>query len=310
MPKWKKLGQVFCPNNNNSWMISHAGFPTPLFLDDRIRVYFACRDNNNKSTVGFADLDCEQPLKVLRISEQQCIGLGKLGTFDDCGVQPMQAIQSGDDILLYYLGWNPGVNILARNNTGLARSVDNGVTFERVFEGPILDRNKDEPYFAYTPFIIRENGIWRMWYASGTGWKLINGQAEGLFEIKYAESKDGIDWLRPNVTVVGPKRENEVLCRPSVLKSDGNYHMWYSHRSIEDFRGGQGSYKIGYAISKDGSHWERNDSESGIELSDSGWDSEMICFSSVVQVRDKVFKFYSGNGFGKTGFGVAELMSL
>ena len=78
--------------------------------------------------------------------------------------------------------------------------------------------------------------------------------------------------------------------------------MWYS------FRDGTGTkYRIGYSHSYDGINWTNKLDEVGINVSNTGWDSEMICYPHIVKAKDKYFMFYNGNGFGHSGFGYAEL---
>ena len=82
--------------------------------------------------------------------------------------------------------------------------------------------------------------------------------------------------------------------------------MWYSYRAIEDYRTNTAnSYRIGYAESNDGISWVRKDDEVGIDISESGWDSEMIEYPMVFNYRGEKYMFYNGNGFGKNGFGYA-----
>ena len=66
---------------------------------------------------------------------------------------------------------------------------------------------------------------------------------------------------------------------------------------------------IGYAESDDGLHWVRKDAEVGTGKSDTGWDSEMICYPCVVDVKGRRYMFYNGNRHGSTGFGYAVLES-
>ena len=73
--------------------------------------------------------------------------------------------------------------------------------------------------------------------------------------------------------------------------------MWYSYRGEK--------YRIGYAESEDGIVWTRKDNESGIGVSSEGWDSEMIDYPVVFKHKDDVYMLYCGNGYGKTGFGLA-----
>ena len=64
-------------------------------------------------------------------------------------------------------------------------------------------------------------------------------------------------------------------------------------------------YKIGYAESDDMDNWEII--ESGINISNKGWDSEMVCYPYVFEYKDKLYMLYNGNGYGKTGIGLAIL---
>ena len=75
--------------------------------------------------------------------------------------------------------------------------------------------------------------------------------------------------------------------------------MWYSHRGE--------SYKIGFAISTDGIHWERKDHLVGLDRSETGWDSEMLCYAYVFRHKDHLYMLYNGNDYGSAGLGLAKL---
>ena len=303
---WNKKGPVFCPDNDG-WMASHATMPAAFVMPETIRVFFSSRNSDGKSEIGFVDVDRNDPTKVVYVHDQPVLSPGNLGTFDDSGVQPNCVLENDGRIYLYYLGWNPSISVMTRNNTGLAISEDGGTTFKRAFKGPVLDRTLDEPHYAHTPHVMKDGEVWRAWYASGTEWASIEDRVEGLFHIKCAESADGIHWKRDNVSCIPPLHEMEVSCKPSVIKQDGLYRMWFSVRGAKDFRGGENSYRIGYADSKDGIQWERDDKRSGIDVTPDSWDSDMVCYCSIVEADDKFHMFYNGNGFGKTGFGYAVL---
>ena len=84
--------------------------------------------------------------------------------------------------------------------------------------------------------------------------------------------------------------------------------MWYSYRGGSEYRTNLSqSYRIGYAESLDGLKWTRKDEQVGIDVSKSGWDSEMICYPFVLDINDRRYMFYNGNGFGKSGLGYAML---
>ncbi len=64
--------------------------------------------------------------------------------------------------------------------------------------------------------------------------------------------------------------------------------------------------KIGYANSINGVDWNVfNNQQNVVYCSESGWDSEMVCYPYVFQHKDKLYMLYNGNGYGKTGIGLA-----
>ena len=288
-------------------MVSHACVPTALLLEDgeRIRIYFAPRNKEGQSIPTFVDVKAEDPSRVLKLHDKPILELGERGTFDDGGIMPSSVIRNGGEIFLYYVGWNPSVSVPYRNAIGLAVSRDGGATFERLFQGPVVDRNKQEPYFTASPCVLKEADVWHMWYASSTGFTEVEGKPEPLYEIKYARSHDGISWQRDNQTCIEPKDAYEANARPTVIKEKGIYKMWYTYRGSFDYRDGKDSYRIGYAESEDAVHWHRMDEKAGIEYSKEGWDATMQTYPNVLEMKGRRYLFYNGNGFGKTGIGYA-----
>jgi hypothetical protein len=305
MFRWRKGGLVLDARDVGGAAASHAQTPTPLVLEDRIRVYFAPRDADGRSFTAFADLDLHDPRRVLHVHAAAVLDPGRPGTFDDEGIMPSSALADGGRVLLYYSGWNQRKTVPYHNSTGLAESSDGGASFRRVCEGPVLERTPEEPYLAVTPSVLRENGAWRVWYVSGLRWESIEGRYEPVYVIKTARSADGIHWERPNLTCIAQRHALEAFSRPWVIRLGEAYRMWYCHRHSVNYRDGAGSYRLGYATSSDGSRWIRRDEEAGLDVSGEGWDSTMICYPSVVQVGGRLIMFYNGNGFGRGGFGVA-----
>ena len=299
--KWRKLGQVFVTENNHHWMVSHAANPVaePLH-DDVFKIYFSCRDVESRSHIGFAEVDLNPPFKVLRISEKPILAPGEVGTFDDSGVSLSCIKQINGAKYVYYLGWNLGVTVPWRNSIGLAIYDPTTETFQRYSKAPLLDRHHVDPFSVSYPFVLEDDGIYRMWYGSNLRWG--KEQKDMAHLIKYAESQDAIKWTREGIIALNFKDEGEyAMSRPCVIKEDGIYKMWYSYRGE--------SYRIGYAESKDGINWLRKDGEVGIDVSESGWDSEMVEYPFVFDHKGKRYMLYNGNAYGKTGIGLAVLDS-
>ena len=297
--KWKKLGLVFVTDNNHAWMISHAANPVAEHLhDDVFRLYFSCRDAQSRSHISYADVDIKPPFKVLSIAAQPVLAPGEIGTFDDSGVSLSCIKQINRERYLYYLGWNLGVTVPWRNSIGLAKYDPLTQEFRRFSNAPLLDRNDVDPFSISYPFVLEDEGIYRMWYGSNLKWG--REQTDMAHLIKYAESEDAIHWKRQGIIALPFKDENEyAMSRPFVLKEDGLYRMWYSYRGER--------YRIGYAESENGITWIRKDAEVGIDVSESGWDSKMVEYPYVFDHGDVRYMLYNGNDYGKTGIGLAVL---
>jgi hypothetical protein len=312
--KWQKCGLIWTPNGTPSWAQSHASLPVVhAGTLDRWSVYVGCRDEANRTRIARVLLDVSglpaRTATVCSVDDDPIISLGEPGTFDDSGAMPSWLMQHGDQLRLYFIGWNVVGTVPYRVSIGLAVSDDGGATFRRHSQGPIIDRAVDEPFFATTPCVLYDNGTWRMWYSSCTGWQQINDRWEPAYHVKYAESRDGISWNLTGISCVDAS-PGFAVARPCVWKQNGKYAMLYSYRSLVDYRTAHDrGYRFGYAESTDGIRWDRHDDLAGIEAASSGWDSEMIAYGWLQRQGDATYMLYNGSGFGRTGFGLARLVS-
>lgn len=305
MQNWKKLGQIFTVNNNYDWMYSHASVPFAEHVkDDIFKIYFSCRNKKNESSIGYVIIDLQNPKEILEISNEPILSKGHLGSFDDSGTMGCCILNKENKKYLYYIGWNLGITVPFRNSIGLAISEDNGHSFRKAFQGPILDRTKDEPYFTASNCVIEDDGVYKIWYLSCTGWTEKNNTIIHHYHIKYAESFDGINWKRDGIVAIDYQDEYEyAISVPRVIKEHGIYKMWFSSRGTKEIP----TYRIRYAESIDGKTWIRKDTDIMFDVSSDGWDSEMICYPFVFDHKGKRYMLYNGNGYGKTGFGLAVL---
>lgn len=303
--KWEKKGMVYCPSGNVEWMNQFAMLPTPILIDDFLRVYLGFCTKENVGRIGYVDVDPQNPSKVLRVSESPVFDIGELGCFDDNGVVPISIYEENEKIFLYYIGFQLGVNVPYYMFCGLAISKDKGNTFKRYSKSPILDRKDDEVYARCGVNVIKDNGIYKMWYIGSNkeGWTKSAGKLKPLYIMKYTESEDGIHWNNEAITCMNYKNKDEHgFGRPYVWREGKKYRMFYSIRTYS--RG----YYIGYAESDNGIEWTRMDADAGIELSKYGWDSKNLSYPYIFKYAEKTYLFYNGNGCGKTGFGYAELI--
>lgn len=315
MFKWEKLGRIFNPQEfeNKSWLREFAQAPSVLVFDNFIRVYFSCRplpDKNGRyvSYSAFLDLNRTNLFEIINIASEPILPLGERGAFDEFGIYPTSVIRNGADVLAYYGGWTRCESVPFNVAIGLAISHDHGITFNKLGKGPVLSYSIDEPFVLSGPKIRRFNDMWYLWYIAGKKWILDNGKPEPVYKIRMAVSLDSLNWNRLHKDIIGNKlEENEAQASPDVFFYEGKYHMFFSYRYSTNYRGKANGYRIGYAYSDDLITWNREDKRAGIDISENGWDSEMISYPHVFQLNDKVYMLYLGNQVGRYGFGLAEL---
>lgn len=314
---WKKLGKIFDPTEHNlpENCFAYAKSPQAIVFEDYVRVYFSAaeRDDKNKllSHVLYVDFDKDFE-EILRVSPKEVISLGELGAFDEHGIFPLNVYKDKDRILGYTTGWNRKVSVSADASIGFAQSFDNGETFEKYGTGPILTSSLNEPFLVGDAFVTKFNDDkYHMWYIYGIRWieDEKSGVSERVYKIAYADSIDGINWNRDSKCIIPDViDENECQALPTVIFYENRYHMFFSYRNAIGFRTNKkNSYRIGYAYSDDMKNWVRDDEHVGIKLSDSGWDSEMMCYPFVFHCDHNIYMLYNGNEFGKYGFGIAKL---
>ncbi|MEM5770043.1 MAG: hypothetical protein AAGU32_17415 [Bacillota bacterium] len=277
----------------------------PLHLrDDVYRIYFASYDVLGRGRIFSLELDLNKPEEIVDLVTLPIVDIGAIGFFDDNGIITSDVLRVDDTIYLYTIGFSIKNRLLFDAATGLAISRDGGLTFHKL-NGPVLDRGVDDPCFAASPTVMRESDGWRMWYVSCDHWQSLEDGFRHFYNIKHRRSQDGIYW-EPRATVcIDYANEHEyAISRPTVIRTaSGRYRMWYSFRAQPDIT----TYRIGYAESADGLTWKRMDDRVGINVSDSGWDSEMICYPRVFEHRGQLYMLYNGNGYGRSGFGLAVL---
>lgn len=316
MFEWEKLGKVFDPKDFHtpSWMNEFAQAPSILVFDNFIRVYFSCRPKPDAkgqyvSYSSYVDLNRSNIFEIIDIGKKPILSLGKLGTFDEFGTYPVSVIKDGKQYRAYYAGWTRCESVPFNVAIGVGFSDDDGRTFQKIGEGPVISYSPNEPFILSGPKIRKFNDTWYLFYIAGREWILDGSNPEPVYKIRMAVSDDGLNWTKMNKDLIADFLEvNEAQASPDVFFMNGLYHMFFCYRYSTNFRGKENGYRIGYASSTDLLNWTRDDSKVGIDVSDSGWDSEMISYPHVFEMDGEIYMFYLGNAVGKNGFGAARLI--
>ncbi|HEV7780582.1 MAG TPA: hypothetical protein VGO58_04915 [Chitinophagaceae bacterium] len=316
MFKWEKLGQLFNPatQNGSSWMHEYAQAPSVVVFNDFVRVFFSSRpapeNGQYVSRLGYIDLKRDDLFEIINICKDPILPLGELGTFDEFGTYPASVIKTGTEIRAYYAGWTRCESVPFNAAIGLAISNDNGETFHKPGQGPVIPYTLDEPFVMGSPKIRRFNDTWYLWYSAGKKWIANDGKPQPVYKIRMAASGDGIHWTKIGRDLINDVlEENECQASADVFFYEGKYHMFFSYRYNLGYRETGRGYNIGYAVSDDLLTWKRNDQRAGITVSESGWDSESVSYPFVFELDNTIYMLHQGNEIGRYGFGLAKLKS-
>jgi hypothetical protein len=314
--KWKKLRKIFDPTQHKlaNDCTDFAQSPQVLEFDDFVRIYFSTRqrDASGKfiSYISFVEMDKEFK-SVKKISDHTIITMGGLGCYDEHGIFPFNILKDGNRVLGFIGGWSRRVSVDIETSIGLSISNDDGFTFTRIGDGPIISATLDEPFLVGDPFVLKLKEAYHMWYIYGIRWiqNPIKDVKERVYKIGHATSTDAVNWIKTNRQIVDDKlNADECQALPSVIFHNGKYHMVFCYRQAIGFReNSKDAYRMGYAYSTDGLNWTRDDENVGIDTTLGDWDSDMMCYPHLCSVNGKIYLLYNGNDFGKTGFGLAEL---
>jgi hypothetical protein len=306
--RFEKKGLIIGVDNQHWWSKLYAILPTPFLLNSNtIRVFFASTCENKFGRISYVDLDATSPGTIISKSNNFVFDKGISGAFDDCGVNPSSLLKVGAEYRLYYAGYQRHELTPYSIFSGLAVSKDLE-SFSRIQQTPLLDRIDGELNIRSAPTVIKLDTGFYMIYVAGTGWNdmdtgLFRGRRMPIYNLRSAFSNDGINWKPSDGYLFEKSNEEFGFGRPFIFYANHIHYLFFSVRKKNE------PYHIEYAISNDNcKSWVRQSKIIGLDRSPEGWDSEMICYPSVITVKDKTFLFYNGNNNGETGFGYAELI--
>jgi predicted GH43/DUF377 family glycosyl hydrolase len=313
--EFERIGLIFDPNKYDS-IGEYAQSPQTVEFNDFVRIYFSTRyrDKEEKYISFVAYIDMSKNLdKILSVSNHQIISKGNLGCYDEHGIFPFNVVKDDKNILGFIGGWSRRISVDVETSIGLSISNDDGKTFTRIGDGPVLSSSLNEPFMVGDPFVIKTEGKFDMWYIYGTKWitNPKNKIKERVYKIGHATSKNAINWVKTDKQLISDVLgENECQALPSVLFHNKYYHMVFCFREAMDFREkSEAGYRLGYAISEDGINWKRFDKKLIFKGEQLDWDLEMKCYPHLTKINDEIYLLYNGNCFGKNGFGLAKLIS-
>ena len=210
------------------------------------------------------------------------------GTWDSVTTDAPQVLRENGQYKMWYSSYNN--NLPSKPGYfGYATSPD-GIHWTKYSGNPIFGPGTAawEAAGPYTCCVVSKQGGYKMWY---DGWNL----SLTMTKIGYAESSDGINWIRDTVSnpvlgVGGPGQWDDAsLTQPNVVVIGDSSYVWYVGN-----QGGNGGY-TGMAVSKDGrTNWTKSPANPILVPTVGTWDAERTCVGTVLRVGDTLHMWYDG----------------
>ncbi len=300
---WIRRGKLF---GNDTWDLEwhklNTQLPIPYLMDeDRLRLFVTLCDAENRGRLGFVDVNPDNPSEIIDYSHEPLLDVGKRGCFDENGVVSTALLENDGKLYIYYCGFQKHVNYPYSSLAGVAVSIDGGQSFSRIRETPLLERKDGEMFIRTGVGIYKYGNVYRLYYASGNEWLSVNNKLVPQYSFRYIDSDSPICFDGESIKMFPLENDEFGMTTPQIFKTDSGYEMIYSVRTVSE------GYRMGYATSKDGIEFSRNDKVMDMERPNGEFDSEMICYGKCYKRGDRTYLFYSGNHYGMDGIGWAEL---
>lgn len=303
---WRKHANnpVLTPSPAPFWDAGSLTTASVVRVNDTLRLYYGSRPRG--IGLAFAALAA---LHQWKKHPAPVLGAGPSGAFDAAGVNSPKVVPiTSKHWHMYYVGYHPtekwgGMPV---HQIGLVESDDAGLTWRRRSNQPVIphgDRGDCDAFSTSSASVLRIGGRWFLWYGG-------IAQVPYLAGICLATSRDGHVWTKhPRNPVLGfnphLRAEAFVVAKPHVLYEEGVFKMWYSARGFGEGCS-PGEYRICYAESSDGVHWERFPNNPVLLPSASGWDRKMVEYAEVLRDGGRYHLWYCGDGYGSIGYARGE----
>jgi len=300
---WEKLGRLYDPTavkNRSPALLTHAANALAVHLEgDVFRVFYSGRDALQRSSVGAVDIDIVERT-IVADHHEPFFEAGPPGTFYADGVSIGNCYEAGGRQYILFMGWRAPADKHWYGEMGrLILTEDKNLELDS--STPFMGLDSIDPISLSYPWVIGsdETGF-NMWYGSTHAWD--GGNGEMVHVINHASSPDGHVWTKSGQAVPAHIGTAQAFSSPTVVSgAHGSLEMWFSYRGAPP-----GRYRIGRATSSDGVAWRLSLATDIVDVSDHGWDSQMVEYPFVFDHAGDRYMLYNGNEYGATGFGLAK----
>lgn len=236
---------IFIPGARGTFDDSGITMTSIVKVDERRKYLYYCGWNRKVSVSYSLSIGC---VEVIDDKEYRKISEGPImerSLYNPIAVSAPMVLRDGDIFRMWYISfvsWDLYDNKYepiyvvkhAVSKDGINWECNNHICIDVEYSGEAIGR----------PWVIKDEGMYKMWFSTRgiENYRSKNGQH---YMIGYAESTDGINWVRRpekmNLTTSENGWDSEMLEYASVIKYNNKYFMLYNGN-------GFGKTGFGYAV--------------------------------------------------------------
>ena len=298
MNRWKNHRILVTPFKDKEWCstsLNAINFKQ-LYCSDHeiIEGFVSGRDTMGRSLIGRINFNTSTG-QIESVSSDPIIDLGQRGAFDENGLSYPNYCVFKDEEYIFYTGWIEGVQQKWYNGVGLLK-LNELNTWERTSKAPIFHRS-DADFIGFgSNFVMRDMEKYIMLITRFEKW---SSDGSPSYNLKISTNVDIFNFEFCEDVVLPFENGEYIHSKPFLLKLKNKYLIFFSKRGS--------TYSISCAQSEDLINWQRVNSVLDLNMEDVGIFSEMVCYPCLIITPTKVFIFYTGDGYGKSGIGIGEM---
>jgi hypothetical protein len=259
-------------------LVANVGMSAPVIIDgdsngswtDTFEDYTGIEDHNNVTAEnGNVKLTHYTPFNGSNWDKHGVV-VDNGGLYDLFYAANSQMLKDEGIYKIWYAGYN------GTNSRIMYATSNDGINWMKSSYNPVIDIGQpgdDDDVHASIPSLIKDAGIYKMWYAGHDG---------SVYRIIYATSPDGINWTKYGTVLTGTS-----VAPGTVIKDGGMYKMWYHDQA-------GGNWRIYYANSTDGTNWTKNGMV--LDLSPGELDDTHVGAAAVIKENDNLYRmWYAGH---------------
>ena len=306
-------GFHFCSSQYSDKGFFGGRSPVPIAItNNQIDIAVGVYETRNRTHISLIKLlinEYQNKLQFNVISEsidKPLITRGGIGTYNEYGVIPSCVLSLDDKYALYTIGFDSRNDSIFNASTGLAY-LDKNLKLTKKFIGPVLDRGPNDPFWAASPFVYKENeNTFHMLYTSAHDYKYIEkiGKEHHIYDIKLRVSENPEHFNSNSKTIIESKSINEyAIARPFLIKDDKENYLFYCKRETKY----SNDYMIFYKKFKGRLEKSKEYKDIFLNINDiKNKDFQTCqCYPYLINYSNYLILFYNGSNYGKSGFRIA-----